>query len=83
MQNLSYEAAPSHTVVVVVRNVMELVGPSPVPASTATVTVLVQKAAPPPRLEQESYEANVPVNTPAGSFLLTIQPAEAWSKALR
>ncbi|XP_040853235.1 cadherin-16-like isoform X1 [Ochotona curzoniae] len=82
-KNLSYEAAPSHTVVVVVRNVMELVGPSPAPASTATVTVLVQKAAPPPRLEQESYEANVPVNTPAGSFLLTIQPVEAWSKALR
>ncbi|OWK16131.1 CDH16, partial [Cervus elaphus hippelaphus] len=40
LKNLSYEAAPSHKLVVVVRNVEELVGPGPGPGATATVTVL-------------------------------------------
>ncbi|XP_051702578.2 cadherin-16 isoform X1 [Oryctolagus cuniculus] len=83
LKNLSYEAAPSHTVVVVVRNVVETVGPGPGPGATATVTVLVEKVMPPPRLEQKSYEADIPINAPAGSFLLTIQPAEPWNGALR
>uniref|UniRef100_A0A8C5P127 Cadherin 16 n=1 Tax=Jaculus jaculus TaxID=51337 RepID=A0A8C5P127_JACJA len=74
-KNLSYEAAPHHEVVVVVQNVEELLGPGPGPGSTATVTVLVERVVPPLKLDQESYEASVPVSTPAGSFLLTIQPS--------
>ncbi|KAM4833703.1 cadherin-16 isoform 1-T2 [Thomomys bottae] len=82
-QNLSYETAPRHEVVVVVRNVEELVGPDPGPGSTATVTVLVERVIPPLQLDQESYEASVPVSTPAGSFLLTIQPSNPRSRPLR
>ncbi|KAG3257116.1 cadherin 16, transcript variant X1 [Ictidomys tridecemlineatus] len=82
-KNLSYEAAPHHKVVVVVRNVKELVGPGPGPGSTATVTVLVERVIPPPKLDQESYEARIPVSTPAGSLLLTIQPSDPRSRALR
>ncbi|KAM4801612.1 cadherin-16 isoform X4 [Urocitellus parryii] len=82
-KNLSYEAAPHHKVVVVVRNVEELVGPGPGPGSTATVTVLVERVIPPPKLDQESYEARIPVSTPAGSLLLTIQPSDPRSRALR
>nr|XP_044998216.1 cadherin-16 isoform X1 [Jaculus jaculus] len=74
-KNLSYEAAPHHEVVVVVQNVEELLGPGPGPGSTATVTVLVERVVPPLKLDQESYEASVAVSTPAGSFLLTIQPS--------
>lgn len=66
----------------VVRSVAELVGPGPGPGATATVTVLVEKPVPPPRLDQ-SYEASVPVSTPAGSLLLTIQPSEPVSSPLR
>lgn len=68
---------------VVVRNVAELVGPGPGPGATATVTVLVEKVVPSPKLDQESYEANVPVSTPAGSLLLTIQPSDLISNPLR
>uniref|UniRef100_A0A8C8ZLI8 Cadherin 16 n=1 Tax=Prolemur simus TaxID=1328070 RepID=A0A8C8ZLI8_PROSS len=82
-KNLSYEAAPSHEVVVVVQNVAELVGQGPGPGATATVTVLVEKVLPPPKLDQESYEATVPVSTPAGSLLLTVQPADPTSRPLR
>ncbi|XP_076694983.2 cadherin-16 isoform X4 [Callospermophilus lateralis] len=82
-KNLSYEAAPHHKVVVVVRNVEELVGPGPGPGSTATVTVLVERVIPPPKLDQESYEARIPVSAPAGSLLLTIQPSDPRSRALR
>ncbi|XP_022367309.1 cadherin-16 isoform X2 [Enhydra lutris kenyoni] len=82
LKNLSYEAASSHRLVVVVRSVAELVGPGPGPGATATVTVLVEKPVPPPRLDQ-SYEASVPVSTPAGSLLLTIQPSEPVSSPLR
>lgn len=65
------------------RNVAELVGPGPGPGATATVTVLVEKVLPSPKLDQESYEASVPVSTPAGSLLLTIQPSEPISNPLR
>ncbi|XP_032181769.1 cadherin-16 [Mustela erminea] len=82
LKNLSYEAASSHRLVVVVRSVAELVGPGPGPGATATVTVLVEKPVPPPKLDQ-SYEASVPVSTPAGSLLLTIQPSEPVSSPLR
>ncbi|XP_045842671.1 cadherin-16 isoform X2 [Meles meles] len=82
LKNLSYEAASSHRLVVVVRSVAELVGPGPGPGATATVTVLVEKPVPLPRLDQ-SYEASVPVSTPAGSLLLTIQPSEPVSSPLR
>ncbi|XP_069312497.1 cadherin-16 isoform X3 [Eulemur rufifrons] len=82
-KNLSYEAAPSHEVVVVVQNVAELVGQGPGPGATATVTVLVERVLPPPKLAQESYEATVPVSTPAGSLLLTVQPADPTSRPLR
>uniref|UniRef100_A0A8C7AY40 Cadherin 16 n=1 Tax=Neovison vison TaxID=452646 RepID=A0A8C7AY40_NEOVI len=82
LKNLSYEAASSHRLVVVVRSVAELVGPGPGPGATATVTVLVEKPVPPPRLDQ-SYKASVPVSTPAGSLLLTIQPSEPVSSPLR
>ncbi|XP_031192949.1 cadherin-16 isoform X2 [Mastomys coucha] len=82
-KNLSYEAAPDHKVVVVVRNVEELVGPGPGPAATATVTILVERVIPPLRLDQESYETSIPVSTPAGSLLLTIQPSDPMSRALR
>ncbi|XP_037672394.1 LOW QUALITY PROTEIN: cadherin-16 [Choloepus didactylus] len=82
-KNLSYEAAPSHKVVVVVRSVVELVGPGPGPGATATVTVLVERVHLPPALDQESYEASVPVSTPAGSFLLTIQPSDPGGSPLR
>lgn len=68
---------------VVVRSVAELVGPGPGPGATATVTVLVEKLVPPPKLDQESYEASVPVSTPAGSLLLTIQPSDPISSPLR
>ncbi|XP_006878966.1 PREDICTED: cadherin-16 [Elephantulus edwardii] len=82
-KNLSYEAAPSYKLVVVVRSVVNLVGPDPGPASTATVAVLVERMVPPPKLDQESYEATVPVSTPQGSFLLTIQPSDPTSRPLR
>lgn len=48
----------------------EVVGPGPGPGATATVTVLVERVVPPPKLDQESYEASIPVSTPAGSLLL-------------
>lgn len=83
LKNLSYEAASSHTLVVVVRSVAELVGPGPGPGATATVTILVERMVPPPKLDQESYEASVPVSTPAGSLLLTIQPSHPMSSPLR
>ncbi|KAM9607920.1 cadherin-16 isoform 2-T2 [Trichechus inunguis] len=82
-KNLSYEAAPSYKLVVVVRSVVDLVGPDPGPGSTATVTVLVERVVPPPKLDQDSYEASVPVSTPAGSLLLTIQPSDPMSSLLR
>ncbi|KAM5207703.1 cadherin-16 isoform 1-T2 [Hipposideros larvatus] len=83
LRNLSYEAAPIHKLLVVVRSVAELVGPGPGPGATATVTLLVEKVVPPPKLDQKSYEASVPVSTPAGSLLLTIQPSDPISSALR
>ncbi|XP_036753792.2 cadherin-16 isoform X2 [Manis pentadactyla] len=83
LKNLSYEAAPSHRLVVVVQSVAELVGSAPGPRATATVTVLVERVVPPPKLDQESYEASIPVSTPAGSFLLTIQPSDPMSSPLR
>nr|XP_031536536.1 cadherin-16 isoform X5 [Vicugna pacos] len=82
-QNLSYEAAPSHKLVVVVRSVAELVGPGPGPGATATVTVLVERVVPPPKLDQDSYEVSAPVSEPAGSFLLTIRPSDPTSRPLR
>ncbi|XP_021026098.1 cadherin-16 [Mus caroli] len=82
-KNLSYEAAPDHKVVVVVRNVEELVGPGPGPAATATVTILVERVVAPLKLDQESYETSIPVSTPAGSLLLTIQPSDPMSRTLR
>ncbi|XP_005078717.1 cadherin-16 isoform X2 [Mesocricetus auratus] len=82
-KNLSYEAAPHHNVVVVVRNMEELVGTDPGPGATATVTVLVERVTPPLRLDQESYETSIPVSTPAGSLLLTIQLSEPMSRTLR
>ncbi|CAO2610306.1 Cdh16 [Lemmus lemmus] len=81
-KNLSYEAAPHHKVVVVVRNVEELVGPDPGPGATATVTILVERVMQPLKLDQESYETSIPVSTPAGSLLLTIQLSEPTSRAL-
>lgn len=68
---------------VVVRNREELVGPGPGPAATATVTVLVERVIPPLKLDQESYETSIPVSTPAGSFLLTIQPSDPMNRPLR
>lgn len=65
------------------RNVEELVGPGPGPSATATVTILVERVAPPLRLDQESYETSIPVSAPAGSLLLTIQPSDPVSRALR
>ncbi|XP_012323702.2 cadherin-16 isoform X3 [Aotus nancymaae] len=82
-KNLSYEAAPSHEVVVVVRSVAELLGPGPGSGATATVTVLVERVIPPPKLDQESYEASVPISAPAGSLLLTVQPSDPMSRPLR
>uniref|UniRef100_A0A8D1LHL6 Cadherin-16 n=1 Tax=Sus scrofa TaxID=9823 RepID=A0A8D1LHL6_PIG len=84
LKNLSYEAAPSHKLVVVVRSLAELVGPGPGPGATATVTVLVERVLPPLKLDQENYEVSVPVSAPAGSLLLTIQPAaDPMSSPLR
>ncbi|NIG58975.1 cadherin-16 isoform 1 [Pontoporia blainvillei] len=83
LKNLSYEAAPSHKLVVVVRSVAEPVGPDPGPGATVTVTVLVERVVPPLQLDQESYEASVPVSTPAGSLLLTIRPSDPMSSPLR
>ncbi|XP_016069056.1 PREDICTED: cadherin-16 [Miniopterus natalensis] len=83
LKNLSYETTPSHKLLVVVQSVAELVGPGPGPGATATVTVLVEKVVPGPKLDQESYEASVPVSTPAGSLLLTIQPSDPMSSPLR
>ncbi|XP_021112582.1 cadherin-16 isoform X2 [Heterocephalus glaber] len=82
-KNLSYEAIPHHKVVVVVRNVEKLVGPGPGPEATATVTVLVERVMLPPKLDQENYEASVPISTPAGSHLLTIQPSDPMNRTLR
>nr|XP_036881339.1 cadherin-16 isoform X1 [Manis javanica] len=83
LKNLSYEAAPSHRLVVVVQSVAELVGSAPGPRATATVTVLVERVVPPPKLDQKSYEASIPVSAPAGSLLLTIQPSDPMSSPLR
>ncbi|XP_051024946.1 cadherin-16 [Acomys russatus] len=82
-KNLSYETTPVHKVAVVVWNVEEVVGPGPGPAATATVTVLVERVIPPLKLDQESYEASIPVSAPAGSLLLTIQPSDPVSRTLR
>ncbi|XP_042636802.1 cadherin-16 [Orycteropus afer afer] len=82
-KNLSYEAAPSYKLVVVAHSVVNLVGPDPGPGSTATVTVLVERVLLPPKLDQEIYEASVPVNTQPGSLLLTIQPSDPKSSPLR
>lgn len=60
-----------------------MVGPGPGPGATATVTVLVERVVPPPKLDQESYEASIPVSTPAGSLLLIIQPSDPMSNPLR
>ncbi|XP_003799462.1 cadherin-16 isoform X2 [Otolemur garnettii] len=83
LKNLSYEEAPSHEVIVVVQNVAELVGPGPGPGATATVTVLVERVLPPPTLDQDSYKTTVPVGTPAGFLLLTVQPADPMNRSLR
>ncbi|XP_036897466.1 cadherin-16 [Sturnira hondurensis] len=83
LKNLSYEVAPSRELVVVVRSVAPLVGPGAGPGATATVTVLVERVLPLPKLDRESYEASIPVNSPAGSFLLTIQPSDPTSGPLR
>ncbi|XP_037371733.1 cadherin-16 [Talpa occidentalis] len=83
LKKLSYEAAPSHTLVVVVLSAAEPAGPGPGPGATATVTVLVERVVPGPELDQQSYKASVPVSTPAGSLLLTIQPAGPMSGSLR
>ncbi|XP_017656887.1 cadherin-16 [Nannospalax galili] len=82
-KNLDYETAPHHKVVVVVQNVEKLVGPGPGPEATATVTILVERVMPPLKLDQESYETSVPVSTPAGSLLLTIQPSESMNRTIR
>lgn len=67
-----------------VRSLAELVGPGPGPGATATVTVLVERVLPPLKLDQENYEVSVPVSAPAGSLLLTIQPAaDPMSSPLR
>lgn len=47
------------------------------------MTVLVERVVPPPQLDQESYEASVPISTPAGSLLLTVQPSDPLSSPLR
>lgn len=83
LKKLSYDAAPSHKLVVVVQNVAELVGPGPGPEATTTVTVLVERVAPAPKLAQQLYKASVPISTPAGSLLLTIQPSGPPSSPLR
>ncbi|XP_049642320.1 cadherin-16 isoform X2 [Suncus etruscus] len=83
LKKLSYEAAPRHEVVVVVRNVAELVGPDPGPQATATVTVLVERVVPAPKLNPLGYKASIPVSTPAGSLLLTIEPSEPTSNSVR
>ncbi|XP_014643932.1 PREDICTED: cadherin-16 [Ceratotherium simum simum] len=83
LKNLSYEAAPSYKLLVVVQSVAELVGPGSGPGATATVTVLVERVVPPPKLDQESYEASIPVGAPAGSLLLIIQPLDPMSNPLR
>lgn len=67
----------------VVQSVAELVGSAPGPRATATVTVLVERVVPPPKLDQKSYEASIPVSAPAGSLLLTIQPSDPMSSPLR
>ncbi|XP_004690289.1 PREDICTED: cadherin-16 [Condylura cristata] len=83
LKTLSYEAAPSYKVVVVVLSAAEPAGPGPGPGATATVTVLVERVVPGPKLDQQSYKASVPVSTPAGSLLLTIQPSGPVSNSLR
>lgn len=67
----------------VVQNVEELVGLEPGPGATATVTILVERVIPPLKLDQESYETSIPVSTPAGSLLLTIQLSQPTSRAFR
>lgn len=48
------------------------------------MTVLVERVLPPLKLDQENYEVSVPVSAPAGSLLLTIQPAaDPMSSPLR
>lgn len=67
----------------VVRNVAELVRPDPGPQATATVTVLVERVVPAPKLNPLGYKASIPVSTPAGSLLLTIQPSDPTSNSVR
>ena len=52
-------------------------------AGSGKTAVLVERVVPPPQLDQESYEASVPISTPAGSLLLTVQPSDPLSSPLR
>ncbi|XP_055991990.1 cadherin-16 isoform X1 [Sorex fumeus] len=83
LKKLSYEAAPRHELVVVVKNVAQLVGPGPGPRATATVTVLVERVLPAPKLNPMGYKASVPIGTPAGSLLLTIRPSGPTISSVR
>ncbi|XP_072492047.1 cadherin-16 [Notamacropus eugenii] len=82
-KKLDYTSAPSYELVIVAKNLADLVVSGMDPAVTATVTVLVEEPIWPPVLSQESYEVTIPDSTPPGTILLTIGPEDPQSPPLR
>nr|XP_020845094.1 cadherin-16 isoform X4 [Phascolarctos cinereus] len=82
-QKLDYTSAPSYELVIMAKNLAELVGSRMYPPVTATVTVLVEEPMWPPVLSQESYEVTIPDSTPPGTIVLTIEPEDPQSPPLR
>ncbi|XP_043843747.1 cadherin-16 [Dromiciops gliroides] len=82
-KKLDYTSAPSYELVIMAKNLAELVGSEVGPPVTATVTVLVEEPMWPPVLSQESYEVTIPDSIPPGTILLTIEPEDPQSPPLR
>ncbi|XP_020845087.1 cadherin-16 isoform X1 [Phascolarctos cinereus] len=82
-KKLDYTSAPSYELVIMAKNLAELVGSRMYPPVTATVTVLVEEPMWPPVLSQESYEVTIPDSTPPGTIVLTIEPEDPQSPPLR
>uniref|UniRef100_A0A5F8GZ99 Cadherin 16 n=1 Tax=Monodelphis domestica TaxID=13616 RepID=A0A5F8GZ99_MONDO len=82
-KKLDYASTPSYELVIMAKNLAELMGTGTGPPATTTVTVLVEEPMHPPLLSQESYEVTVPASTPPGTILLTITPEDPQSPPLR
>ncbi|XP_074059055.1 cadherin-16 isoform X1 [Macrotis lagotis] len=82
-KKLNYTSASSYELVIMAKNLAELIGSGMDPSVTATVTVIVEEPMWPPVLSQESYEVTIPDSTPPGTILLTIGTEDPHSPPLR